>query len=534
MRTVMIVDDESMARQHIRDSFPWQDWGLQIVHEAGNGADALEIIRQHPPNIVLIDITMPVMDGLTLLDHIRWEFPKIRCILITAHREFGYIQKAMQHGAVGYILKSPIHLEEAQSALDRACRQLDQESKHSQSERDHLMLLQTNQYPLRKNMFDHILTGLLDKEQDIVRRGESIGVHLGSDVHLLVVCEIDQLGKIKQRYPDKDLSLIEFSLLEIVRESLNTIIPGQFELFPVFFGRFVIVYNEGRLAQETSIDNLPFRMERAIEEPLMNYMTMQLCMAASGPFQSFQLLKSVYARTVGLLAGRFYQDKPRAILQQEAVPFQVLPPAVLEGLSQQLSGIASSFSRKAWMEWVKQTKHYLLMVKPESESVKAWFHSLKNLFRSEDQAPLPPWPPFPQAVSLHECFDRLVEWVSAWEQLNNRTVSIRPDIARAVQFIKLHLSEDLTLDSIASQVELSASHLGHLFKKEIGTSVIDYVLEQRIEQAKKYIAEGKHRNYELAEKVGFRHYSHFSTMFKKMTGLSPSEYKRAGVRIVKD
>jgi YesN/AraC family two-component response regulator len=104
---------------------------------------------------------------------------------------------------------------------------------------------------------------------------------------------------------------------------------------------------------------------------------------------------------------------------------------------------------------------------------------------------------------------------------------MRPEVAKAIHYIKQHLQDELSLHTLSQVTQISPTYLSRLFKKDIGLSIIDYISEQRINQAKQYFMEGSYRNHELAEMVGFHNYSYFCTMFKKMTGMTPNEYKNS-------
>src|SRR5690606_11449245 len=113
------------------------------------------------------------------------------------------------------------------------------------------------------------------------------------------------------------------------------------------------------------IEQFPLQIERSIEKSLTNLMNMRVCFTASRPFESLQQLKPVYERMVELQAHRFYQHKPRIIMEEEYIIFNKLPDGVLFSLSQQLSSLTKSFSSHDFTKWCEQTKNYLILVKPE-------------------------------------------------------------------------------------------------------------------------------------------------------------------------
>lgn len=105
MTKVLIVDDEVLVRVGIKSSIAWQEYGFELVGEASNGIDALEIIREQNPDILITDIKMPKMDDIELLKELEKAGSPIQSVVLSFYNEFEYVREAMKHGAKDYILK---------------------------------------------------------------------------------------------------------------------------------------------------------------------------------------------------------------------------------------------------------------------------------------------------------------------------------------------------------------------------------------------------------------------------------------------
>lgn len=537
MKRILIVDDEWMTRQHIRSQFPWKEWGYAIAGEAENGEQALECCRSLKPDILLLDITMPLMDGLEVLRRIREEHPHIRCIVLTAHRDFTYAQEAIRKGADGYILKAPISAEELRTALQRASEEHDKANRLTVSEQSHKALVQNYQYPLRQKFFEDILSSLLSRPEEILASGDRLGVDLHRPAYLLLDCSVDELAAFEQRYPSKDRSLIEFSMLEIVRECAQTEIPGRFELFPVAFGRFVLILTGQRTACDALSKESITLLLRKISKPLGQYMKICLSATVSRPFSSLSFICQMYKETVKHRVHHFYSDGAEPVWSDQIVPFRAVPSKILQKLEERFEDIARGFDDKP-EGWVSAVRKEFLTYKPEPAFTAEWLESLRRyLTEASPGAAAPPMPEPKRSPgvspSLHgeSSFNRMLETVSyqaaEYRKRQSQSIHLRHELSAAVQYIKTHLNEDLNVELIASRVKLSPSYLGQLFRKEVGVSIVDYILEQRMEMAKHYLLTGQYRNYELASKIGFRSYSYFCTLFKKYTGLTPNEFKHS-------
>ncbi|RAV04048.1 response regulator [Paenibacillus sp. YN15] len=521
MKRILIVDDEPIARQHIRASFPWEAWGAYIAGEAANGEEALRMCREVNPDVALIDITMPVMDGLTLLEQLRSQFPQVRCIMLTAHRDFEYAQQAMAGGALGYILKSPIDLKAARTALERAYSDIEKESELTANISLRNSLIRNYRYPLRKEFLENVLSGILSRRDEMLKRGEELELRLQADYYTLCLFRIDHLSQYAVKYQPKELPLIEFSMLEIIREVLDGLALGQFELFPCRFGTAAVLFTGSRA---------PFT-PAAISEwwaecqaPLRQYMSIGLGAACSNPFTNLARLRMEFVQTEKLLEHRFYQEQPRPVFAQGLAPFQEPPKEPVLAAAESFGEAWHSPQPAEWERWIRSARDLLLTYRPHPQWARSW---LKEQIAALPEPELREAAAVAEDATLHECLSALRDAVLDWRTKEQHKKQLRPEIAAAIQFIRHNLDQELTLDLIAGKIQLSTSHLGHLFKKETGFSVIDYILDQRIEAAKAWLLNGTYRNYELAEKVGFNSYSYFCTVFKKHTGLTPNEFKQA-------
>lgn len=129
MLKVMIVDDEKIAREGLKDLVDWASLDMEIAAVAVNGREALDYLQEHPVDILLTDIKMPQMDGLELLHELSHQESMPTCIVFSGFHEFQYAQKAIQYGVVSYLLK-PIRMDELMEALRKAAQRHVQEIPH--------------------------------------------------------------------------------------------------------------------------------------------------------------------------------------------------------------------------------------------------------------------------------------------------------------------------------------------------------------------------------------------------------------------
>lgn len=141
MYKLLIVDDEVEVRRGISDYFPWHEIGFEIVSQADNGKEALAYIVNHPVDIVLCDIRMPIMTGLALAEELRKLNLPVKVVFLSAHRDFEYAQKALEYGVKNYIVK-PVKYAELVNVFSQIREELDREYAIPHKEEN-----QSAQYP---------------------------------------------------------------------------------------------------------------------------------------------------------------------------------------------------------------------------------------------------------------------------------------------------------------------------------------------------------------------------------------------------
>lgn len=120
MIRVMLVDDDKLARMGLETMLPWKKHGMEVVASAANGAKALEELSRQMIDLVFVDLSMPVMSGLELIEAARARYPRLQYVVLTFHEDFGFVQKALRLGVLDYISK--LELENAD--YDRLCESI--------------------------------------------------------------------------------------------------------------------------------------------------------------------------------------------------------------------------------------------------------------------------------------------------------------------------------------------------------------------------------------------------------------------------
>ncbi|WP_017812729.1 response regulator [Paenibacillus shenyangensis] len=217
---VMIADDETIIREGIRDAVDWSSLGMIVAAEAEDGEEALEIALRQDIDILLVDMNMPFMNGISLMKRLREERPGCRFVIITGHDEFSYAQEAIRLGVKDYILKpvDPVHLQEV---LDHIRTELNGD----QQQEEYLKLatdqIQRNIPLLREQFCLEWLNGRL-RQEEIRRQQEFLGLPAAQPAALTL---IRWSGQAEGRPPlkEQDKQLLLFAIGNIAAELLSHI-----------------------------------------------------------------------------------------------------------------------------------------------------------------------------------------------------------------------------------------------------------------------------------------------------------------------
>lgn len=123
-----IIDDEYFIRQRLKKIIPWEALGLEFAGEGENGRDVLQLLEENPPDILMLDIRMPKMDGLETAQYIHDVQPQIKMIILSGYSDFEYARSTMRSGVTDYLLK-PVEQETLTKTLKNCIRQIEQEKK---------------------------------------------------------------------------------------------------------------------------------------------------------------------------------------------------------------------------------------------------------------------------------------------------------------------------------------------------------------------------------------------------------------------
>lgn len=512
---IIIVDDEVPIRQRLQ-LFDWSACGAEIVGEAENGEEALDLCASLLPDLVFTDIKMPVMTGLDLLKQISQEYPEIPVVLITSFDDFNYVHQALRMGAVDYLMKVTLRQEELAQTIQKARDWL--QSRYSQKEyeraeerkhKSQLFRRMLGQPQLREQSQQDMLQNLLlpEKLPELPFRFIRILAQVKREDEMIVDQQLQELLILQQ----KQSRLADMK---------------YWYWFSINLGDYLVWFPQTHPLEElTVIANGIIDHIRHSLAASMPYLVHDAAVYAiiSSEVTSYDEYRNVFRETFFWIDYCFFNEG-NSVFVGKPVPMQVMDGKLefelrtsfrrsLTDLSSFNEYVRTDF--KAWM--LKHRVHPAGIRMFLKSELQEWDSGSKDIVHDRTQLVQR----IDQSATLDELISNMIYWME-----DKRGDFVRKEIRRAKEIIQERLGEPVTLSAVAGEVELSGDYFGRLFHEELGMTFKEYLTRCRIEKAIELLQTTNLKVYTVSEMVGFPSYRYFAPLFRKFTGLSPSDYKR--------
>ena len=497
MYTVLIVDDEKYIRKSIINRIHWEACGCEVIGEAGDGMEACDRIAQLQPQIVITDIRMPGMDGLSLAARIAEDYPRIRVIIISAYNDFDYAKSAIRYGVREYILK-PVEEKELEGTLLRLAADLKTEEEErlpeiypeQMQERSFAgeMFWMVSFYTAenrdkagRRELSFRIYRRMLEKENETGAGTEIFLYHGEREEIISFLCS----GK-------------EFSQRRIA-EAAGAAVADERKAGKLFWAG---ISESVRTAQPD--ENLLFRMESqslmAMKWKIL-YADRWLFFCSEHHMEG-KMDQGKYQNELFLLYDlSMKRDWTRLRMQiRDIITYRLKRTSSvteLEFLTGELIFILERAARQQGYQY----------------ETRVLFHDLKKddfLMKYESREVL--------AGEMNRLTEAVFQYL-----LQEKKYDVLEEIR---DYVQGHYMEELLVADLAGKYHLNASWLSSSFKERYKISLSSYIEGIRMEKAKKMLREDAGNITEIAILSGYSDANYFTKVFKKYTGMTPSRWKK--------
>ena len=492
---VLFIDDEQLIRRGFQTLIDWSSFGFTHILEADNGSSGITLIKEESPDLVLLDIRMPDMDGIELCAQVRSFGYKGRIIIISGYSDFSYAKSALTHGVTEYLLK-PVDINELKSAIGKALRESLKENLVSFYE---LQSLETPKMAILKSIFTGKIAYSVELEQQW---------HLNFEHHFqLTSISLLKVGTITMEFSEQVLKNMKHTLYVILEDIL-----------------FILTL--------TPQDHI--QLNNKIKDLLNSTPPGNLFIVYSHSISDPSRLSSEYNELISIHRNQFFYYTPDGIYSLTEKTNRLAPDFnLLNNVTNTVTALLSSSKNdidNLLIQLTDQLKYRKSPTDVTAMILSNYYQQILTIiinYYPRLEIILPS-----QYILMNQLgnMNYLYEYIAylkkiLYQACNSIQESNRERPCQSIQaYIDANLSSSLKLEEIAELFGYNSTYLGKLFKKETGSSFNTYLNEKRINYAKTLLMK-KVSVTEAAAKAGYSNFNYFTMIFKTQVGCTPSEYR---------
>jgi YesN/AraC family two-component response regulator len=525
---VLIADDEYWTREKLRNMIDWKQYDIDFLEPAVDGEDVLRKIKENTPDILITDINMPFTNGVELIKILKEEYPDIVVFVISGYDNFDYVRTTLLAGAINYLLK-PVTKIDLVNALSKALEIISnkKQTEKKQEEQKH-QILKASSF-----IQDSELSMLVEKEEAAFSPTIMMNSNIdfaGCSLMLIKIHNMNEL-MIKYRY---DMNHLSYTVKKQIKE-----ITGYENLLI-----FNHIYRSNEFIIITELDDAKLkRMAQCILNYFTDIIEAPISVVISEHSYSIESIHTAYIQTISMLMTRKFNKKSVVIFCEKDNPAvkRDVKNLMSEELENKLKSLLKSRNQVAVKdlifktvglsncdrdEWnfleVKQTVKRVCNVLVDFMSERKTPREIMDIESLIDLANKTV-----ENLTVERLCEVLEEMIDATTdmQLEEETGSIRSVVKLAVKYINSNFFEELTLVSLANKFNVESSYFSRMFRQETGSNLMLYIAQKRIDKAKEYMLDSKINLTEIAFMIGYDDYTYFNRVFRKMTGVSPRDYR---------
>lgn len=544
MLKIFLAEDEVVVRETIKRMIPWEELGFELVGEAADGEMALPLLIRQQPDLLITDIKMPFMDGLTLARLAKKEIPGLKVVILSGYDDFNYAKQAIGIGVEDYLLK-PI----TKNALIERLSEIRSRYEHEKTQKEYYEKFQREMQAYEKNSSRDFFEALVDGSMDMMevyKRAEKLGLDIVAEAYNVLIftmnCDEDFSGQ-RDEYSSWEAESLE--LLENFFAGHSSAMLFQSNIFS--YG--VLLKGQRETIEENT---------RACVDEIRKILSRQdgrreWFLAVGQSVERLSQIQKSYHTASRAFSQRYLYDEnilyydemetmehpggqaeteDNAYLQK--VDVNALNPAILQkflsnGLQEETENFVKDYFYAIGQEPMESLVFRNYVILNVRFSVISFIKGLgcdTNEMESADTEEV-----------LAESGKNMESAIAYAKKMISQAIEIRDQnsgnknrsiLKTAVDFIDSHyMDEEISLNTVANVANVSSNHFSALFSQNMGQTFIEYLTTLRMNKAKELLRCTGMRSSEIAGEIGYKDAHYFSYLFKKTQGMTPSDYRKA-------
>lgn len=523
MYQVLLVDDEPLVHHHLWTMTDWKSHGFELCGEAYNGSMALQVIEHSRPQIAIIDVNMPGMNGVELQRAIRDRYPMVKTIMLSSYDDYDYVRECLRNGAVDYLLKHRLNGQSLIAILQKAAKELQVEAKDSELRQ---MTQGAEEGKNAEMLREHVVEMLLGKTGaalELENHARKNGFFAHAVCYAAAAVQIVPFLLLTESRTDMQMNRLVRQAVELMQQSLG----DTAERMAVYVenGRLAVVFAFKERSEQASASEAG-RLMSNVSHSLELFLNLKCTYAIGHICSSLAKLEASYRAAERAIDSFTSMREPEPITGHPRLSLTIEEQKQLllsierldkEGVKRSISAVFSTVRKHPLhAQSVQMIISELLSIGekalPSDEAATSGLPSREELGNIGSMTGLEQW--------LQTYFDRLLE------QLRQRQAAgpYSRHVSQAILLILERYHSYITLELAAGAIGLNPSYLSRIFKEETQSTFSEYVNRVRIDASCKLLESGQYTVKQISSQVGFTTYNYFFKVFKELTGMTPHAY----------
>lgn len=523
----LLIDDELPILNNLQKVLPWRELGIEIVGTARNGEQALTVVRDHRPDLILCDIRMPVMDGMEFLVNLRKLEIECEILMLTGYQEFEYVRFALRHGVRDYISK-PINYEELEEKVSRSAdllRSRKQEQARTENRWGRVVHL-----AYEKMMFELIM-GYSSGGMNSILMGEEENPDLYG--YSIMLVDLDDYVLKSVSWTENERRLWNFAVSNVLQDAVRETVPvsGEWRKAAVIQtreGEWCILIQLERNLPQWGAEQIRRWIDQIRQSVSANVkLTISAAMDA-GPL-AVQDLSSAYKglqRKLFIPENDSRTEEDGELTNETVKSHWNLIEDIVSGLKQKDRDKISQALGSLQISLLAITRQS--MVQAQTFMHYLIIHLLREMreidivsMKEEEEV----WEKLAHSIGVKDLYHTVTQLVRRSTEVVMHKKSSEHLMQCAKDYIHRHLASDIGIDEVSDELKISSSYFSLLFKNHFGETFVEYVTKQRMELAKSLLLKSDHSITQIGCMVGYLERRYFSKVFHRFTGVTPSEFR---------
>lgn len=528
MYKVLVVDDEYVIRKSISTRIPWNNMGYILAGTCENGREAVVLLQKEKIDVVLTDISMPYMDGLSLAKYIHENCPRTKTIIISCYDEFEYAKQALHHQVFSYIIK-PITAKEMIETLNHVKKSLDEENLEYKELSDMKSALRENNSVL-KNQFLVSLLNSRKSSEEINKEARKYGLAFEEAYYAGAYVVFDDVKEVEQN--ENDITLLERASGILDKEDIGLAFQGMDKTV------FLLFYGNKKHSFILKAIECCERLRREMKEKQGVDVSVFLGKEIAG----LEMLSNSYEEAKRVSAYQFLMDQSCFLYSEDYSKEETIGDSKFdmpEWKSRIVLAVRSHLKEEIKTGIYGAGREMRQLCLPKNRIILLFQDLIVAVMGIIDLPGVDNEEIYHEeyrlVAKLSECKylkdaeERLIIFcIQTSECLNySRESSGKKQAAMAMEYIaKNYADSDLSLQSVCNYLSISISYFSSIFKDYSNETFVEVLTRVRIDKAKELFEMTSMKAYEVASAVGYNDAHYFSAVFKRATGKTPTEYAR--------